>query len=101
MIGRGPDPGFCLLSRISPGCGEQNKALPAAGIDLSHVRTYETITREQIEEIEYELADPQFHDIVPQILDGLKIQSIADMPKSKFLIAIRRIREIKQLRTGK
>ncbi len=64
-------------------------------------QTYETITREQIEEIEYELADPQFHDIVPQILDGLKIQSIADMPKSKFLIAIRRIREIKQLRTGK
>lgn len=62
--------------------------------------SYESITKEQLEELEYELADPQYHDIVPQILDGLKIQSLADMPKSKFLIATKRIREIKALRNG-
>jgi hypothetical protein len=33
-------------------------------------------------------------------MDGLKIQSIADIPKSKFNIAIRRVREIKNMRNG-
>jgi hypothetical protein len=64
-------------------------------------QSYETISKDQLDEIEYELADPQFHDIVEQILTGLKLQSLADIPKSKFLIAIKRIREIKQLRTGR
>jgi len=60
---------------------------------------YETITKEQLEELEYELA--AYSDIAEQILDGFKIQSLADMPKSKFLPAISRIREIKLLRDGK
>lgn len=57
---------------------------------------YETITKEQLEELEYELA--QYPDITEMILDGLKIQSIANMPKAKFLPAITRIREIKKVR---
>lgn len=57
------------------------------------------ITKEQLEELEYELS--QYPDIAEMILDGLKLQSIADLPKSKFLSAINRVREIKQIRNGK
>jgi len=62
------------------------------------VGSIETITKEQLEELEYELAD--YTDICEMILTGLKIQSLADMPKPKFMAAIRRVREIKQLREG-
>lgn len=58
----------------------------------------EVITREQLEELEYELAEHP--DICEQVLEGLKIQSLADMPRTKFLVAIKRIREIKNLRNG-
>lgn len=62
-------------------------------------QSYESITKEQLEELEYELGE--YTDIAEMILDGLKIQSLADMPKSKYLPAIKRIREIKNLREGK
>lgn len=62
-------------------------------------QSYETITKEQLEEFEYELEGHP--DIAEQILDGLKLQSIADLPKSKFLVAINRVRQIKQIREGK
>jgi len=58
----------------------------------------ETITLEQLEEIEYELAD--YDDVAEMVLEGLKIQSLADMPKNKFLAAITRIRSIKNAREG-
>jgi hypothetical protein len=58
--------------------------------------SYTTITKEQIQEAQYELDGHA--DIAQQVLEGLKIQSIADMPKSKFHIAMKRIREIKQAR---
>lgn len=60
---------------------------------------YETITKEQLEELEYELAE--YPDIAMQVLDGLKLQNLADMPKDKYSISVRRIREIKQARNGK
>ncbi len=60
--------------------------------------TYESITKEQLEELEYELAE--FPDIAETVLDGLKIQNLADMPKTKYGVSIRRIREIKNLRNG-
>lgn len=60
--------------------------------------SYEPVTKEQREELEYELEE--YPDIAQQVLDGLKIQSIADIPKSKYGISIRRIREIKNLRNG-
>jgi len=59
-------------------------------------QSYETITIEQLEELEYELAE--YSDIAEMILDGLKIQSLADMPKSKYMRSIERIREIKLAR---
>ena len=59
----------------------------------------ETITKEQLEELDYELTD--YPDIAENVLDGLKLQHLGDMPKSKFLTAIKRVREIKALREGK
>ncbi len=58
----------------------------------------DTVTKEQIEELEYELSE--YPDVAEQVLDGLKIQSLADMPKQKYQAAITRIREIKNLRNG-
>jgi ERF superfamily len=53
----------------------------------------ETISKDQLDEFHYELSE--YPDIAEQILDGLKIQSLADIPKSKYGVAIRRVREIK------
>jgi len=58
----------------------------------------ETVTKEQLDEIEYELAN--YDDIAEMVLDGLKIQSLADMPKNKYMAAINRIRSIKNAREG-
>ncbi len=60
---------------------------------------YETITKEQLELLESEL--DEFPDIAENILNGLKLNSIADMPKSKFALSLKRVREIKQVRNGK
>lgn len=62
-------------------------------------QTYETITKEQLEELNYELAE--YPDIEEDVLEGLKIQNLADMPKSKYSVSIRRVREIKLVRNGK
>lgn len=75
----------------------------AKGTALNHkynprVESAEVVSRDQIDEMEYELAE--YPDIAQQVLDGLKIQSIADVPRSKYGITIRRIREIKQLRNN-
>jgi len=61
-------------------------------------QSYETITPDELREVEYELAE--YPDICSQVLDGLKIQSIADMPRSKYRTALTRIREIKNSRNG-
>ncbi len=60
--------------------------------------SYETISKDQIDEMEYELA--QYPDVTEQILEALKIQSIADIPKSKYRPAITRVRAIKNARNG-
>jgi hypothetical protein len=56
------------------------------------------ITKEQLDELEYELGD--YDDIADMVLEGLKIQSLADMPKDKYLASVTRIREIKNAREG-
>jgi hypothetical protein len=60
--------------------------------------SYETISKDQINELEYILAE--FPDLTEQVLSGLHLQSLADMPKSKFRASIERIREIKLARSG-
>jgi hypothetical protein len=58
----------------------------------------DTITSEQLEELEYELAE--YPDIAETILDKLQLQSLADMPKNKFMVSVQRVREIKALRNN-
>jgi hypothetical protein len=58
----------------------------------------EVVTKEQLEELEYELQE--YPDLAEMILDKLQLQSLADMPKSKYQVSINRIREIKTLRNG-
>ena len=74
------------------------------GIKLNHKynpkeESYNTITKEQLEEIKYELAN--YTDLAEEILEKMKIQHLSDLPKSKFQITIKRIREIVQAREGK
>ena len=61
-------------------------------------QSHDTITKEQLEELEYELSE--YPDIAEEVLDKMKIRSLADLPKTKFLISLKRIREIKHLRNG-
>jgi hypothetical protein len=73
------------------------------GTSLNHKynpkeQSSETITREQLDEIEYELAE--YPDIGEQVLKGLRILSLADIPKSKYRDAVTRIRTIKAARNG-
>jgi hypothetical protein len=58
--------------------------------------SFECISSDQLEEMEYELAECP--DIAEEILEKMHLQSLADLPKSKFLISMKRIREIKRLR---
>lgn len=61
-------------------------------------QSYETITKEQLEEMEYELTNCP--DLAEEIMDKMKIQSLADLPKTKYSVSLKRIREIKALRNG-
>jgi hypothetical protein len=62
-------------------------------------QAYEFITKEQREELEHELDG--YDDICEEVMEKLQLGSLADMPKSKFLGSIKRIRELKQIRDGK
>lgn len=57
------------------------------------------VTKEQLEELEYELEDNS--DIAEKILDAYSIRDLASMPKARYHEAIKRIREIKDARTRK
>lgn len=59
-------------------------------------QSHSTITKEQLEELEYELAD--WKDIAEMVMDKLQLTSLADMPKSKYMSSLQKIREIKALR---
>lgn len=60
--------------------------------------SYESITKDQLEELEYELSE--YPDLAEEVMDKMRIQSLADLPKSKFRVAVTRIREIKNTRKG-
>lgn len=62
-------------------------------------KEYETITKEQLEELHYILVNHP--DITEEILDRLRIQNLSDMPKNKFFQSTDRIREIIKVREGK
>jgi hypothetical protein len=62
-------------------------------------QSMEPIVKEQLEELERELA--LMPDLAEEVMDKMRIQSLADMPKSQYVAAITRIREIKKTRFGK
>lgn len=51
------------------------------------------VTKEQLEELEHELKDHT--DLAFEIMEKMKIESLADIPKSRYMATIQRIREIK------
>jgi len=60
--------------------------------------SYETISKDQLDELEYELQGEI--DLAESVMDRLAIQSLADMPKTKYsssLIEIRRIKHARKL----
>jgi hypothetical protein len=58
----------------------------------------QTISKQQLEELEYELGE--YTDIAEMLMDAYRIQSLADLPKSKYRVAITKAREIKEARKG-
>lgn len=59
---------------------------------------FDVISKDELEEINYELAE--YPDVAELVLEGLKIQNLADIPRAKYRASITRIREIKNLRNG-
>lgn len=81
-----------------------NREIVAKGTSLNakynpKEQSYEPITKEQLDELEYELQGHE--DIAEMVLNGLHIQNLCDMPKTKFRASAERIREIKRTREGK
>lgn len=58
--------------------------------------SYETISKDELRQLEYELAECP--ELAEKILEKMKIQTLADLPKSQFQLSIDRIRDIKSLR---
>jgi hypothetical protein len=58
----------------------------------------QTINEHEYEELNYELA--QYPDIGEDLLKTLRIQSLRDMPKSKYRMAIEKVRNITLARNG-
>jgi len=59
------------------------------GMAVSEAR----VTPEQVEELQYELKDHP--GLAEEILHRLGLKRLADLPKSKYLVSLKRIREIK------
>lgn len=77
-----------------------SKDIVAKGLSTQYnpkEQSHACITKEQLEELEYELVECP--DIAEDILDKMHLQSLADLPKSKFMSAVKRVREIKRLRS--
>jgi len=73
----------------------------AKGTDLNikynkKKESFKAIKPEQLEQLEYELGS--YSDLQEQILDSFRIQTLADLPQSKYETAITRLREIKESR---
>jgi hypothetical protein len=75
------------------------------GVDIDHAydttgASYERITREQLEELEYVISESGFNDIVKQLLKHERIETLADLPKSRYLDTLMKCNEIIALRKG-
>lgn len=62
--------------------------------------SYERISKEQLEELEYIISESGFNDLVKQIYSKERIESLADLPKSRYYDTLKRTNEIIALRKG-
>lgn len=62
--------------------------------------SYERITKEQLEELEYIISDSGFNDLVKQLISRERIETLADLPKSRYFDTLKRTNEIIALRKG-
>jgi hypothetical protein len=62
--------------------------------------SYERITKEQLEELEYIIAESGFNELVTQLLSRERIETMADLPKSRYYDTLKRTNEIIALRKG-
>jgi len=69
------------------------RAASGANVYDSKKESFEPISKDQVAEIENEMVN--LDDFRSEILDAYRIQSITDLPKSKYRTALNRIREIK------
>lgn len=60
------------------------KAMAGIPRDMPKKRAFEPITREQLEQLQYEFREPQYEEVHQRFLIGRQIQSLADLPKSEF-----------------
>jgi hypothetical protein len=75
------------------------------GVDINYAydnsgASYERITKEQLEELEYIIADSGFNDLVRQLISRERIETLADLPKSRYFDTLKRTNEIIVLRKG-
>lgn len=56
---------------------------------------YDVITREQLEQLEYELDG--YPELAEKVVKGFELRSLADMPKKKFQACLNKIRELKKM----
>jgi hypothetical protein len=60
------------------------------------VASVECITQDQLNQLEHELKGHP--DIAKDMIAKMRLQSLKDMPKTRFMSAVDRIREIKELK---
>lgn len=75
------------------------------GTDINYVfqqdgSSYERISKEQLEELEYIISDSGFNDLVKQLLKSERIETLADLPKSRYYDSLKKTNEIIALRKG-
>lgn len=75
---------------------EQAKGISFAYNAPKFSKSAETLTKEQVEEMEYELAE--FPDLAEQAMKWANIQTLADFPKSHYIASMEKIRRIKLAR---
>lgn len=88
---------YSALLMISPGDDDTDGVTDQRYSSQNNYRQeyQDYVTKEQVEQLVFELNG--YHDITRQVLEGLKIQSLAEVPKAKFQASIVRIRELKKL----
>lgn len=77
----------------------RNQKYKGTSVNLSYDKkqqSVETISKDQLEEMEYELSE--YPDIAEMIMEKMRIQALADYPKSEYITGMKRIREIKLAR---